>query len=205
MLKQRIFHFLCAFTAIAILLAGCSFLRFADQCADISDRVVRLHVLADSDTEEAQALKLAVRDRLLTEADSLLTTSVGNRDEALQQLEALLPALTVAAQEELSAHGCALPVQLELRKTYFTTRTYGNFTLPAGTYDALRVIIGSGGGQNWWCILFPPLCLSASFEKSLDAVLTEEEMDIVSNYPQYEIRFKLVEWIQNLAQRLTSR
>lgn len=209
-MKKQILRFLCAFCAIALLLSVCSFLRFADRCDDITNRVLRLHVLADSDTDEAQSLKLTVRDRLLAETSARLNPETASYSDAREELAALLPELTAAAEEELATHGCSLPVKLELAETYFTTRTYGDYTLPAGKYEALRAIIGSGKGQNWWCIVFPPLCLTPSLgeftpQTELDAVLTEEEMEIVSNYPQYEFRFKVVEWIQNLAQKWFSR
>ena len=203
-MRKKILCLLAAGTLLALTVFCCTFIPFLQQCEDISGRVIRLHVLADSDEEEAQALKLAVRDRLLEEAKAYLDVTNASKSEAESQLQQLLPVLKECAEEELRAHGCDLPVHLELADTFFTTRTYGSYTLPAGRYEALRVVIGSGQGQNWWCIVFPPLCISPSLgtsEVQLSAVLPEDELEIVSDYPQYEFRFKLVEWIESLLEQ----
>ena len=207
MLKRTISS-ICLFLTFLLIYGCCTFFEFSSKCESISDSVIRLHILADSDSDEDQQLKLAVRDRLLREASDLLDVSSLSREEAHRKISELLPSLTAMAEDELRANGSPLHVRLELTDAYFTTRNYGAYTLPAGNYDALRVVIGSGEGQNWWCIVFPPLCLSASTEVSdpqvqLDAILSEDEMEIVTNYSQYQVKFKIVEWICNLRERFS--
>ena len=129
----------------------------------LADRVVRLHVLANSDGEEDQALKLLVRDRVLAQATELLTQAK-DRTEAETLLREELPELEALAVRELRANGCAYPVTAELTDTEFPTREYDGFTLPAGEYLALRVVIGEGAGRNWWCVVFPPLCSRGNWQ-----------------------------------------
>lgn len=163
------------------------------ESAQIRESVFRLHILANSDSEADQALKLKVRDRLL-EVSGDLFTHAGSRDEAVAAAEAQLPLLEREAERVLRENGCADGVTAAVEEAYFTTRTYGDVTLPAGRYTALRVVIGEGKGHNWWCVMFPPLCISAVSEDEarLDDVLNEQQLDFVEGSP-YEPRFKCVE------------
>ena len=182
-------------TGLAVFLAsGALALQTGDQLAD---RVVRLHVLANSDGEEDQALKLLVRDRVLAQATELLTQAK-DRTEAETLLREELPELEALAVRELRANGCAYPVTAELTDTEFPTREYDGFTLPAGEYLALRVVIGEGAGRNWWCVVFPPLCTAASADvpaAALSAGLSEEQVGLITEEDQgYVLKFKAVEW-----------
>lgn len=183
-----------------VLTVLASMVGFQHQCEDISQRVLRLHVLANSDTEEDQALKLKVRDRILKEGEDLFSSTTD-----LQQAERIaaqnLDRLQAAAQDEVYRQGYDYPVKIELAQTYFTTREYDTVTLPAGTYNALRVTIGNGAGKNWWCVLFPPMCVAAATEEvQLETVLTDDQLEIVEESQQYEVQFKVVEWFENLCQ-----
>lgn len=177
-----------------VLTVACSFtsfFSFARQCEDIPNHVLRLHVLANSDTSEDQELKLYVRNRILTESAGMLD-GITDRKEAEQVVRRNMPRLKAAAAEEIAQRGYQYPVDIELENVYFTTRQYRQVTLPAGTYDALRVTIGQAQGKNWWCVMFPPMCLPAAEEKEeLDDVLNPKQMEIVTG--QYEIRFKSLE------------
>ena len=103
-------------------------------------------------------------------------------------------------------NGYNYPVDVELKNTHFNTRVYDEVTLPAGNYDALRVIIGDGNGKNWWCVMFPPMCLPAAEEKcELSEVLDESELKIVSNKSRYEVKFKVVELFEELKNFAESR
>ncbi len=185
-----------AAAAALVLAVLFSFSGFTGACEGIPDRVVRLHVLANSDSEEDQALKLAVRDAVL-QAGSGLLDGAADRAGAEARLQESLPVLEQAAHETLAAQGCGDPVRVELTTCYFPTRTYGEWTLPAGNYRAVRVVIGEGQGHNWWCVLFPPLCLpAAQGSPGLEDVLTAPQMDLVSG--GYEVRFKLVEYYEQL-------
>ena len=159
----------------AVLLTGA--LSLGEQTA-LSEKVVRLHVLANSDSQEDQELKLRVRDRVLAETEALLEASADRKD-AEQRLTAALPELERLAAEEIAESGYDYPVSVRLEETAFPTRTYDDFTLPAGEYLALRVLIGAAEGQNWWCVVFPPLCAAASedvAETALAAGLSEDQV-----------------------------
>ena len=173
-----------------------TFGRFTAVCDEIRSEVVRLHVLANSDSDEDQALKLRVRDAVLAAADGVLD-GVDSTDAALQTVQAQLPRLQQAAQECVAKNGYDYPVSVEVREMYFTTRTYDAGTLPAGRYNALRVTIGEGAGHNWWCVVYPPLCLSAASRPAkLEDVLDEEACEAVEHAERYEVRFKVVEWLE---------
>ena len=188
---------ICLGLILAVLV---SFTGFATQCEDIPDRVLRLHILANSDSEEDQALKLKVRDRIVTESAGLFD-QVTDRESARAVVEKNMDALREAAQDEVYRQGYSYPVSMELTHMYFTTRVYGETALPAGYYEALRVTIGAGAGHNWWCVIFPAMCLPVAEEsQELDGVLNEEQMEIVEEgeSAQYEIKFKALEWYEQM-------
>ena len=168
---------------------------------DLADRVVRLHVLANSDTEEDQALKLRVRDRVLARAQEILEQSA-DMEQAEQALTAALPELTREARETLAAEGCAQPVQARLEPAEFPTKDYDGFSLPAGKYLALRVIIGQGAGQNWWCVVFPSLCLPAATQEEALLTLPEGERQVVEGGQDVQVKLKAVELWESLREWL---
>ena len=183
-----------------ILTVAITFSGFAGTCETLPNEVLRLHVLANSDSEEDQALKLAVRDRILQEGSAVMD-GVSNKEDAIEAAQEAIPALEKAAREEIREKGYSYPVSIAIEKVYFPTRQYGDTTLPAGKYDALRVVIGSGEGHNWWCVLFPALCLPAAEDTpELSEVLTPGELDTVQGGEKYEVRFKLwemYEWVRD--------
>ena len=183
------------------LTSGALALRTQDELAD---KVVRLHVLANSDSEEDQALKLQVRDVVLERATAILEQSADRR-EAESRLRGELLELERVAAEEIAAEGYDYPVTVNLENTDFPTKEYDGFTLPAGEYLALRVIIGEGKGRNWWCVVFPPLCTSASADlpaSALAAGFSEEEVSLITEENQgYVLKFKAVEWWETLKEK----
>ena len=182
-----------------ILTVAITFSGFAGTCETLPNEVLRLHVLANSDSEEDQALKLAVRDRILQEGSAVMDGG-SSKEDAIEAAQEAIPAFDMAAQEEIRERGYSYPVSIAIEKVYFPTRQYGDTTLPAGKYDALRVVIGSGEGHNWWCVLFPALCLPAAEDTpELSEVLTPGELDTVQGGEKYEVRFKLwemYEWVR---------
>lgn len=176
------------------------------QQEELGRKVIRLHVIANSDSPEDQALKLRVRDRVLARAQEILEQSA-DMEQAEQALTATLPELTREARETLAAEGCAQPVQARLEPAEFPTKDYDGFSLPAGKYLALRVIIGQGAGQNWWCVVFPPLCTAAASDVptvALDAGLTDQEVALITEADEgYILKFKSVELWQTLKAKLT--
>ena len=172
--------------ALCISLCACTWAEGRRQV--ISSGLVRLHVIAASDDDAEQALKLRVRDDVLEYLSPKLD-EVSDSDEARQIIKSELPNIRKAA--ERSAEG--REIQVSLSEEYYPTREYESFSLPAGRYQSLRVIIGEGEGHNWWCVVFPPLCISAAEqEKAMDA-MSDEERGIITEAEGYEIKFRLVE------------
>ncbi len=183
------------------LVSGVLALRTQDALAD---KVVRLHVLANSDSEEDQELKLRVRDAVLERATELLKQSA-DREEAEGLLRGRLLELERLAGEVIAANGYDYPVTVELTDTAFPTKEYDGFVLPAGDYLALRVLIGEAAGQNWWCVVFPPLCTAASADvpaSALAAGFSEEEVRLITEENKgYVLKFKAVEFWEELQRK----
>lgn len=172
----------------------------------LAEQVLRLHVVAHSDSQNDQALKLAVRDAVLAEAAPLLD-GIADPEEAENALLPHLDGLAQTGRDVLSRAGCSHSVSVTVEDQWFPTRDYGSFSLPAGSYRALRVVIGEGRGQNWWCVVFPPLCLASVTEEVVDAAaeggLSEDQVSLITGQDgQYVLKFKLIEWWQQLMQKL---
>ncbi len=155
---------------------------------DISSSLVRLHVIAASDETAEQELKLRVRDNVLEYLTPVLDKAE-SPEEAQRIINGELTGIKAAA--EACAGGRS--VSVTLGQEYYPTREYEGFTLPAGQYQSLRVILGEGKGHNWWCVVFPPLCVSAAEQnKALDA-MSEPERGLITEADGYELRFRIVE------------
>jgi len=169
----------------------------------LAEKTVRLHVVANSDSDDDQAQKLAVRDAVLP-VIAALTEDCKSARQAREVLSAHLPEISAAAE---SASG-GRPVQATLTDEAFPTRYYDTFTLPAGTYPSLRIRIGAAQGHNWWCVVFPSLCAAATSDalEQYAAVggFDEAETDLITGGEEtYHIRFKAFEWLQALINFLT--
>ena len=149
----------------------------------IYDSVIRLHVIANSDSEEDQALKISVRDAILAESAELFTIC-SDRNEAIKKLSASLDDIQCIAERRIAEEGYDYPVKIELGNEEYPTRNYESMSFPEGSYLSLRISIGDGAGQNWWCVLFPPLCLDAAKGSNDDALisvgLNAEEYKIIT-------------------------
>ena len=172
-----------------------SFASFEGECEEIRQNVLRMHVLANSDSEEDQELKLKVRDRLLKETEELFASSE-TKEDAENAAKEQIEYLEAAARDEILKNGYSYDVRIEIGKAWFDTRHYGEITLPAGNYEAVNVYIGKADGKNWWCVMFPQLCLPAASGDELSEVLTEEQTNITQG--DYEVEFYLVELFQKL-------
>ena len=183
------------------LLSGARALHTQDELAD---KVVRLHVLANSDSEEDQALKLQVRDVVLDRAEDLLAQP-SSRAEAEGKLRGQLLEFERLAEAVVREAGYDYEVTAELTDTEFPTREYEDFTLPAGEYLALRILIGDAAGRNWWCVVFPPLCTAASADvpaSALAAGFTEDEVRLITEEDRgYVLKFKAVEFWETLREK----
>ena len=169
-----------------------------EEQTDLADKLIRLHVVANSDSEADQTLKLAVRDRILEEAEGLIPPG-SSREEAMALLSGHLEELAAAGAAAVAEEGYAYPVTASLEEdVWFPTKTYTDFALPAGNYTALRLVIGTGGGQNWWCVVFPPLCLGSVTEAVAQSVPEEafsaREVALITGEDEgYIVKFKTME------------
>ncbi len=187
-LQCGICFLLCAFLL--------QFTAFFAECKTITDSCLRLHVIASSDRAADQRRKLLVRDAVLEAGGALFDGSV-TAGEAEEKILPAVETLRQAAERTLRAHGSDETVHVTVEKEFFPARTYETLTLPAGNYEAVKVVIGDGKGQNWWCVMFPPLCLPAAEEKTED-YWTSSQQQILKTPGRYQVRLKLAEWIAQL-------
>ena len=204
--RRRRVKWLRRIAALTLCTFLCSVLGFQARCAGIRREVLRLHVIANSDSEQDQRAKLHVRDRLLEAGADLFDGSV-DAASAVAELTPRIAGLETHARAALQELGLHYPVRVTVGEEYFGTRTYeqAGITLPAGRYRAVLVTLGQGSGRNWWCVMFPPLCLPAARPRaavSLDAILTGGQLCVVKSNPKYEVRFKIVELWEALKERL---
>ena len=184
----------------AVAVAG--FTSFASECERLPDKVLRLHIIADSDSEEDQRFKAQLRDQLLQEFSPVLS-ECDSLESAKQTGRKLLPEIERVSRDFADERNYVAEITAEITKMYFTTRVYDSFTLPAGNYTALRITIGEGAGQNWWCVMFPPLCVPAvtadsqlARNSAIDAVHIPE-----SGGNGTQIKFALFEFLSALHQK----
>lgn len=196
-MKSRIFLWLLlvGFTAFCLLSVETKFQQQA-----LAEKTVRLHVVANSDSGEDQAQKLRVRDAVLKQVSGL-TAGCRDAKAARQAIGENLDKIQKAAQEQLLKENSPYSVEVSLGKEKFPTRYYDTFTLPAGTYPALRVKIGEAQGHNWWCVVFPSLCTAATADMveeyaQVGGFDSQEAELITGGEEKYELRFKSFEWLQ---------
>lgn len=187
---------------LAVAFAVGIFFRQAEADGNIEGKVLRFHVIANSDSEEDQALKLKVKDAVVTfmkpmleDAEDLKTTEELVRER--------LPEIEAVARETVERYGQGESVHAELVHTYFPVKSYGDCTFPSGNYDALRISIGEAAGRNWWCVLYPSLCfvdtvhgiVPEDSKEELKNVLTEEEYESLFNWgtSEYRIKWKIAD------------
>ena len=169
-----------------------SVLPFEASCQEIRKDVFRLHILANSDTDKDQSLKLKVRDAVLKYTEKLYKNS-NTKEEAEILTSKNLQNIANVAKQVIVDNGYNYNVTCQIEDVYFNTRTYENVTMPSGTYRALQIKIGDAKGKNWWCVMYPTLCVGASTDyKALDDKLNDKEYDtLVNEKTQY--KFKIVE------------
>ena len=172
----------------------------------LSEDIFRLHILANSDSDEDQALKLKVRDAVLAHMKTL-TKNTSDKQSVIEMSKTHIADFKKIAEKVIQENGYQYNVNIEIGNFYFPTKYYGNISLPAGNYDALKIEIGEAKGQNWWCSLFPPLCfvsissgiVDKEGEEYLKENLSEEEFAIISSSSsEVEFKFKIIEMINEL-------
>lgn len=177
--------------------------RVERQGRELSEKLIRLHIRADSDEEQAQQLKLKVRDAV-TERLTPLLSGCSDSEQAEFLISGDLYGIENTARRVLEENGCPLPVSAALVTETFGEKSYENFTLPAGQYRALRVEIGRAQGQNWWCVVFPPMCLDGASDDDSWAVFSPGEAQLISG-DGCVVKFKLLELISALKERICQR
>lgn len=180
---------------LSILLANIAV--FGQECETLRTEVVRLHILANSDNDFDQEIKLKVRDRILADVGGIFASPQSQQD-AKAAAQEHLEDIKHAAQAELHDNGINAPVRVELCNMYFSTRRYGSLYLPAGDYDAVRVTIGAGAGRNWWCVMYPPLCVSAALAEQTPEM---DEIEHLNGEPLFKPKLAIVELFENIFKR----
>lgn len=172
---------------------------------DIADSVFRLHVIANSDSDEDQNLKYIVRDRVI-EYMSSISQNASSKEDVIEIAKANLDKIQAIASQTIRENGYTYSVNVEVGNFSFPSKRYGDITLPPGYYDALRIKIGKAEGQNWWCVMFPPLCfvdvtsgvVPDESKEIMKQNLSKEEFDLISkNSNEVKVKFKIVEVLQN--------
>ncbi|MGN0470486.1 MAG: stage II sporulation protein R [Acutalibacteraceae bacterium] len=186
---KLMFKAVCCALVISMLL---SVTGFCGACDDIQSEVFRLHIIANSDSKDDQNLKLYVRDGILEYTEELFK-SCKNKEQSVQTARDNIDLIKDKAQSLVYEYGYDYPVDAYVTNMSFNTRVYNEFTLPAGQYEALRIVIGDGNGKNWWCVLYPAVCVPSAEGNELNSVLNENEQDIVENSVNYQVKFKIVE------------
>ena len=181
---------------------------------NLADSVFRLHVIANSDSEEDQNLKYKVRDSLI-EYMNTLTNDMNTKDEVIQIAKEHIQDFKNIAQNVVKENGYDYEVNIEIGNFSFPTKTYGDISFPAGFYDALKVEIGKAEGQNWWCVMFPPLCfvdvtsgvVPEESKENLEENLGDEEYSIISDTEENgftSIKFKIIEFFESIGTKLAN-
>lgn len=174
--------------------------------SDLEDSIFRLHVIANSDTKEDQDLKYKVRDNLIKYMNEI-SSNAKNKQEAIEIAKSHTNEFYEIAKNTIIDNGYNYDVSIEIGNFDFPTKDYGDISIPSGSYDALRVKIGKAEGQNWWCVMFPPLCfvnvtsgiVPDDSKELLKNELNDEEYSIISNKDSSEVnfKFKIIELLQN--------
>lgn len=190
MVKRILLSLTAGLLAAVIAGFGWNLAQVGQQRAALEDSVLRLHIVADSDDPADQAVKLAVRDAVVERYGEQLAQAQ-SREQAQKMAQALLPAMLDTARETAAKQGCVIPVAGEVGELAFPAVSYEGYTLPAGEYQAVRIQLGEGAGHNWFCVLYPAVCLDSS--TALDEDMTSQQRDMLTHPEDYEIRFALLD------------
>lgn len=177
-----------------------SFSGFDSACNNIRQNILRLHILANSDSDADQEIKLKIRDEILKTTD--IFEECTDLDSAVLTAEKEKKLIKETAQKVLSKNGFDYDVSVEIGDSYFGTREYDDFTLPAGTYKSVIIRLGKAEGKNFWCVLFPAVCVPSATKHTLDESVSKNAAEIAENPKSYVMRFKAVEWYESIKDRL---
>lgn len=175
-----------------------SMAQFNAACDQLRSNVLRLHIIANSDSDEDQALKLKIRDEILKNSGGIFENA-DNVESAITLAEGSLKEFEEIANRVAAENGFGYKARAKLGDSYFETREYEDFTLPAGNYQSLIITLGEGGGKNWWCVIYPEVCIPAAAQNaSLSDSVADEGVRIAEEPQRYVMRFKTVEIYENI-------
>ncbi len=192
---MKIYMKILACTFVVAVLIG--MVEFESTCSKLQQDVLRLHILANSDTDFDQQMKLSVRDEVI-QTISPLYSDVDNKNDAIAVTADNMELITDTAQAVIERFSCDYKVDAQITNMYFDTRYYDDFTMPAGMYDTLQIMIGDAKGKNWWCVMYPTLCVGASTKQSMKDSLSDDEYSVICS-DDFEFRFKIVEYFEKIS------
>ena len=194
-----IYLMVCSFLFVTV--AGIAMCIPTSADAELYDKVIRFHVIANSDSHEDQSLKINIRDAVLEQYSELLS-GYESKQRAVEDLESKLEQIRVYSEGKIKELGFDYKCNIFLGTEYYPRTEYESFTMPAGSYTSLRIVIGEGEGKNWWCVLFPPLCTKAALKQEktdkeafIEAGFTGDQFDMITknDKPKYRLKFRLLE------------
>lgn len=205
--KKIVWYILVGMNICLLLLLGVQYEKRQRMQESIAGKVLRFHVLANSDEEYDQELKLKVRDAVGAQMAELLSDAK-SRAECEQIIQRELDEIARTAQSVIKEEGYSYEAETFLREVEFPVKTYGDYTFPAGTYEALEIVIGEGEGHNWWCVMYPNMCFAGSVYEVVDEdaaealreVLSPEEYEKVLASGDYEVQFKYLTFLNELTE-----
>lgn len=205
LLNSKIKRILLVLTLFILYVFICAFSYTSTVCSNISNNIFRLHVIANSDTEDDQNLKYIVRDNIIDYINSI-SSNVSSKEDVILLAKSNIEKIEEIAVQTIQENGYDYSAKVSIGNFSFPTKQYGDITLPPGYYDALRIEIGKASGQNWWCVMFPPLCfvdvtsgiVPEESKEVMKTNLLDEEFDLISkNTTNVKVKFKIIEVLQN--------
>lgn len=186
--------------SLLLILIFTSFTSFSAKVDDLQENVLRIHILANSNSDDDQALKIAVRDAVLEYSADLYVGAV-TKEDILEISEDNLVNFYDAAVDTIKSYGYDYTVQIGITNIYFEDRVYDSIIMPKGYYDALQIIIGEGEGENWWCVMYPNICFSTATD--IEEEFDEETADILTNNGEYTVKFAVVDAVKSVVNWIT--
>lgn len=198
-MSKKLFVFLPLLLIFTLLFGSLSYTN--DASNDISTKVLRMHVLANSNSINDQRLKIAVKNNILKSTQELFT-DCGNLEESIEIAQSNTELIKASAQEVIKKYNKNYDVKVYVDNEFFDVREYKDFTLPSGNYNTVKVVIGEGKGKNWWCVMYPAVCISACSD-DFDKALTKEEKKLITS-KKYIPKFKILEIINKIKNKINS-
>lgn len=198
-MSKKLFVFLPLLLIFTLLFGSLSYTN--DASNDISNKVLRMHVLANSNSINDQRLKIAVKNNILKSTQELFT-DCDSLEESIEIAQSNTELIKDSAQEVIKKYNKNYDVKVYVDNEFFDVREYKDFTLPSGNYNTVKVVIGEGKGKNWWCVMYPAVCISACSD-DFDKALTKEEKKLITS-KKYIPKFKILEIINKIKNKINS-